>query len=270
MTYLCPLCQTPLQPESRSYVCLNRHQFDIAKEGYVNLLPVQHKRSKDPGDNKEMMQARRQFLDQEHYQPLRQAISALLQHHQVTTLLDIGCGEGYYTDYFRQTLANSDRQVSVHGLDISKIAVRYAAKSYPDSQFCVASSQRLPFANHNLDAIVRIYAPCNENELTRVLKSNGVVITATPAGRHLFQLKALIYQNVMLHDETQESLPGFSLVDEQTLHYTMHLSGEDALNLLQMTPFAWRASPQVRQTLSEHSEFECEAHFMIRTYQKNE
>jgi 23S rRNA (guanine745-N1)-methyltransferase len=268
MTYLCPLCQSTLRHEQRSYVCHQRHQFDVAKEGYVNLLPVQHKRSKDPGDNKEMMQARRQFLETGYYHRLRQSIGDELLRYPIQSLLDIGCGEGYYTDYFRQTLSQTESEISVHGLDISKIAIRYAAKAYPETHFCVASSQRLPFADNSLDAIVRIYAPCKADELTRVLSSNGVIITVTPAARHLFQLKSLIYQNVVLHDEDPEAIDGFELINQQTLHYTMNLPGADAFSLLQMTPFAWRATAEIKDTVSACREFECEAHFMLRTYKK--
>ncbi len=100
MSYSCPLCHAPLSRSDNHYSCPQRHQFDLAKEGYVNLLPVQFKRSRDPGDSAEMMQARRAFLDAGHYQPLRDAIAERLRHYAPTDLLDIGCGEGYYTHAF--------------------------------------------------------------------------------------------------------------------------------------------------------------------------
>ena len=103
MFYLCPLCYRPLAKKDRSFICEKHHQFDIAKEGYVNLLPVQHKSSKDPGDNGEMMQARRAFLQQGYYQPMRDKINRLLEQYLTSShafILDIGCGEGYYTHSF--------------------------------------------------------------------------------------------------------------------------------------------------------------------------
>src|SRR5690606_4067516 len=93
--YLCPLCQQPLHLSAKQYQCANRHSFDIAREGYVNLLPVQHKNSKDPGDNKDMMQARRDFLHAGWYAPLAQAVSDTVTKLAPDTLLDLGCGEGY-------------------------------------------------------------------------------------------------------------------------------------------------------------------------------
>lgn len=271
MSYQCPLCQQPLHLTDRTYTCDNRHQFDVAKEGYVNLMPVQHKRSKDPGDNKEMMQARRRFLEAGHYQPMRDAVATLCaqalqgSEHQ---LLDIGCGEGYYTTFVADVLRNQYGQAQVHGLDISKIAVRYAAKRYPNSLFVVASSHRLPFADQTLDAILRIYAPCKADELQRCVKDNGVVITVTPAGRHLYQFKQGIYQDVRLHEEAPEQIDGFVLETQQKLNYMMTLSGEQAFDLLQMTPFAWRASEAFKDEVRSATQFDCEADFLIRIYRK--
>ncbi|CCN32999.1 Ribosomal RNA large subunit methyltransferase A [Vibrio nigripulchritudo SO65] len=271
MTYQCPLCQNDLELNQRTYRCENNHQFDVAKEGYVNLMPAHHKRSKDPGDNKEMTQARRRFLDSGHYQVLRESVAQTCNHWVKSSqgqLLDIGCGEGYYTDLVEKHLADKLSEPRVFGLDISKVAIRYAAKRYTNCQFSVASSHRLPFSDESLDAVLRIYAPCKAEELYRVINDKGVLITVTPAARHLFQLRQGIYEEVRLHDESPEILEGFTLVDEKKIHYTMPLKGSDALDLLQMTPFAWKATDEFRQTLSASECFDCEADFMIRVYQK--
>lgn len=295
-SYQCPLCHQPLQlcrGEPRRWQCAARHQFDCAKEGYVNLMPVQHKHSKNPGDNKEMMQARRAFLEAGHYQPLRDKVAALLQEsltavsasdvHRVQ-VLDIGCGEGYYTAALARVLAehtmisNSETFAGsasvgevqaagqVFGLDISKVAVRYAAKRYPNVEFCVASSHRLPFADASLDAVVRIYAPCKAQELARCVRPGGVVITVSPAPRHLYQLKEQVYGDVVLHPCPVETLDGFTPEQDLRLAYPMRLSAQAAVQLLQMTPFAWRASAQVWEHLAAQSEFACETDFAIRIH----
>ncbi|MDW2150581.1 23S rRNA (guanine(745)-N(1))-methyltransferase, partial [Vibrio sp. 378] len=124
MNYQCPLCHQPLSLTEKTFKCENNHQFDLAKEGYVNLMPAHHKRSKDPGDNKEMMQARRRFLEGNHYDPMRQEVARLCAKYTESTthqLLDIGCGEGYYTDQVQQSLFEQDPQATVFGLDISKV-----------------------------------------------------------------------------------------------------------------------------------------------------
>lgn len=192
MSFTCPLCHQPLTQINNSVICPQRHQFDVAKEGYINLLPVQHKRSRDPGDSAEMMQARRAFLDAGHYQPLRDAVINLLRERldqSATAILDIGCGEGYYTHAFAEALPG----VTTFGLDVAKTAIKAAAKRYSQVKFCVASSHRLPFADASMDAVIRIYAPCKAQELARVVKPGGWVVTATPGPHHLMELKGLIY-----------------------------------------------------------------------------
>jgi len=270
MTYQCPLCHLPLQRLDKQWRCENNHQFDNAKEGYVNLLPVQHKRSKQPGDSAEMMLSRRTFLEGAHYQPLRDRVVSLLDQHlsaNAGALLDIGCGEGYYTSAMEQGL-NARRRIQVYGLDVAKVAVRYAAKRYSDVAFCVASSHRLPFADASLDAIVRIYAPCKAAELHRVLNSSGLVLTVAPGPRHLYQLKACIYSEVQLHSDVEESLEGFERISTESLGYNMNLNGKQAFDLLQMTPFAWRATEAVMAELSQRESFSCETDFMISLFRR--
>lgn len=270
MSFLCPLCHTPLTENTGSFRCAGGHQFDKAKEGYVNLLPVQHKRSREPGDSAEMMRARRAFLDAGHYAPLRDTIRQMLSQRlpaRAAHLLDIGCGEGYYTAVFAEDVLRGNGYC--YGLDVSKAAIRYGAKRYPDVRFCVASSHRLPFADKSFDGIVRIYAPCSTAELARTLKPGGILVTASPGPRHLVQLKERIYQDVKLHPLREEALEGFRLEEAKTLAYALTLSGECACDLLQMTPFAWRASPQVTADLMQQVTFHCEADFTVKIWRRD-
>ena len=271
MPFSCPLCHAPLHRADKFFVCPQRHQFDIAKEGYVNLLPVQHKRSRDPGDSAEMMQARRAFLDAGHYQPLRDAIGNFLEARlpdQSCTVLDIGCGEGYYTQAFAEIACQHGARMV--GLDVSKSAIRAAARRYPQVMFCVASSHRLPFEDSSIDGLIRIYAPCKAEELARVMKSQGIVITASPGPRHLMELKGIIYDEVQLHPENSGEIDGFNVVSQQTLAYEMRLTGPEAVALLQMTPFAWRAKPQVWEKLAAMETFCCQADFSIHCLQRKD
>ena len=153
---------------------------------------------------------------------------------------------------------------------MSKPAIRAAAKRYPQVNFCVASSQRLPFSDNSFDAVVRIYAPCNAGELARVVRPGGWVITATPGPRHLLELKGLIYDEIRLHELKTEAMPGFQLAAQQQLAYPMTLTGSEAQALLQMTPFAWRAKADVHDALRQQATFGCQTDFMIHCWQREE
>lgn len=269
MSFSCPLCHARLTRTEKSVICPQGHQFDVAKEGYVNLLPVQHKHSRDPGDSAEMMQARRAFLDAGHYQPLRDTVAQIIQEtlaDKASAVLDIGCGEGYYTSAFAGVA--QQKGAETFGLDVSKVAIRAAAKRYSEVTYCVASSHRLPFEDASMDAVVRIYAPCKAEELARVVKPGGWVVTVTPGPRHLMELKGLIYDEVRLHAPHSEQLAGFTLQQEQSVAYEMALTGDEAVALLQMTPFAWRAKDDVWQALAQQEVFRCQTDFSIHCWQR--
>lgn len=254
--YQCPLCHLPLtlqqsqtsSPQQKSYTCAQRHQFDCAKEGYVNLLPVQHKKSREPGDNVEMMQARRQFLEAGHYQPLATKLLQMLAPTLPAnaTLLDIGCGEGWYTQQLRQVAS------TVFGLDISKAAIRYAAKKYPELQCCVASSYQLPFADDSVDAILRIYAPSAAAEMVRILKTGGVLCTVTPAPLHLVELKAQVYSDVRFHSDEVACEDGFTHITRERLQWQWQAPDAQTLTLLMdMIPLSYRLTPVMRERLCQ-------------------
>jgi len=257
MNYLCPICARPLSAQDKSLACEQRHQFDLAKEGYVNLLPVQNKKSKNPGDNKEMMQARREFLDQGFYQSLSDKVNSIAQQAltavNAPNILDLGCGEGYYTHRLAQaiaTLSNTDATPQIAGLDISKSAIRYAAKRYKNISFCVASAYGTPFADASQDLVTRIYAPSQDSELARIIKAEGYLLTVTPAAEHLFELKQKIYQTPEKHDMTIEDIAGFEMVEQQRLTEQITLTqAKDSKNLLEMTPLAWKMSDEQKAAI---------------------
>mgnify|MGYP005992569023 CR=1 FL=1 len=231
--YRCPLCQHALTLNNKSFRCENNHSFDQAKQGYVNLLPVQFKHSKEPGDNKAMVQARRAFLDKGYYQPLVDAMLALNQQYgrENGSMFDAGCGEGFYT-HQHKTQDNS-----VYGIDISKEAIKKAAKRYKECHFSVGTLSMLPFNDNSIDWVTCVYAPILEEEYTRVLAEDGYLLTVTPAKDHLLSLKQKIYIDAQQHDDEKQAISNLTLVHQQQLGYDMTItSGEDAIHLLAMTP----------------------------------
>jgi 23S rRNA (guanine745-N1)-methyltransferase len=263
--YLCPLCQQALQLTDKSYRCENNHSFDQAKQGYVNLLPVQFKHSKAPGDNKSMVAARRAFLDKGFYQPLVDKMLSLYQEYgQLNApLLDAGCGEGFYS-HQHKTPTNQ-----VYGVDIAKETIKIAAKRYQNCHFSVGTLSKLSFADNYFSWLTSVYAPILETEFLRVLKPGGYLLTVTPAQQHLYELKELIYHNANEHDITKAPINELKLISQERLTYPMTFdNSDDVLNLLAMTPFAFKASNELIEQLKNTEQFSCQADFILRLYQK--
>jgi 23S rRNA (guanine745-N1)-methyltransferase len=253
--YRCPLCQLPLIANDAGLSCANRHQFDRAREGYYHLLPVQQKKSLTPGDSAEMIQARRAFLAAGFYQPLSDAVNQLFYTASAASidspaapaaLLDIGCGEGYYSN----RLANTLPELAVYGIDISKAAVKAASKTYPKLHCAVASSYHLPFADAAFSRLLRIYAPSEPNELARVAAPGALLLTVTPAPEHLLQLKQQIYSEVRLHPADIQPQPGFVHLRRQQLSWLFQPAAAAELEqLLQMIPLGYKVTAALKQQL---------------------
>lgn len=244
LSYRCPLCQQPLNSNPKGFDCSKGHHFDRARSGYLNLLPVQHKASKAPGDNPDMVKARQHFLGQGHYQPIADALLALGAQVAPRQLLDLGCGEGFYSHQLAQGLPRSQ----VYGLDISKAAIQQASKQYQGPQWLVASSKQLPFFDQQLDLISCVFAFYQVEELKRCLAAGGHFIWVHPGPRHLWQARAQLYDQVQIKDKglPEDLQRAFLWQESMTVEYRLDLNAEDSLALLQMTPHYWRASRDKR------------------------
>ncbi len=278
MIWRCPVCQQSLQRQEQRWRCDNNHCFDIAKEGYANLLLANQKSSQEPGDNKSMLNNRRQFLMAGHYYPLVEKlldiITPLLSKNSSTSLLDCGCGEGYYlrelAGALREREGCDDCDVGLHGIDISRDGVRLSAKSFKaaglKAEFAVASSFQLPLQDQSLDAVLRVFAPSDDAEVRRVLKPEGVFVVVSPGPRHLFALKEKIYSRAQ--DHTAPEMPqGFEGQAEYRLSYSLALNSPEAIQqLLSMTPFAWKVSRAAREQLQALDNLTTDVDFSIRVY----
>ncbi|KZN56694.1 hypothetical protein N474_11115 [Pseudoalteromonas luteoviolacea CPMOR-2] len=263
--YRCPICSEPLTRNGNSLGCANRHQFDFAKEGYVNLLPVQFKRSKQPGDNLDMVQARRAFFATSHYQFLQQSLADLIAYKSPNTVIDLGCGEGFYTHAVADALGTNSH---VYGLDISKPAIKYAAKRYAQPKFSVASSKDAPFNNGFADIVLSIFAPVFATESARLLDEQGTLIVVSPGPNHLYELKQQIYENVHLHD-APECPEGFNQVEQNLIQEVHSIETDVIFHLIKMTPFAWKFKPSHFEDLSKQTHHDVTLSFLITQFKKN-
>ena len=249
MELLCPICGELLRKQDKSYRCELGHSFDIARQGHVNLLPVQNKRSLNPGDTAQQVAGRRAFLDGGFYAPIRDALCALAADHGCSgPILDIGCGEGYYSAHLAKEL-----QTELLGLDISKEAVRYAAGRYKDATWICASAAHLPVKDQSFGLITSLFALTMPEEFKRVLRPDGAYIQVLAAEDHLMGLKNIIYPE--LHHKEKFStpeIPGFRLAESRALRFTFTADGEQVQNLLGMTPHVYRITKEgadrLRQT----------------------
>ena len=276
----CPLDGLPLLITEKQYQCQNGHGFDIARQNYVNLLPVQQKRSKHPGDSKEMVQARTAFLNTDTYKPIAETLNdishSLLARSQADAagILDAGCGEGYYLAELLGFLASSEdnRNVFSLGVDISKQAVLAATKRNKDVTWLVASNKQLPILDETIDIIICMFGFPVYDSFRKVLKPGGKIILADAGPMHLIELRNIIYPTIKPSTElnlTEAEQAGFSMIEQSTVNYTSKkLSNTQIMDLLGMTPHLYRASQEGRQAAAELDSIAVTVDVVFRTLEK--
>ncbi|MFT6330275.1 MAG: 23S rRNA (guanine745-N1)-methyltransferase [Bermanella sp.] len=309
----CPLCKLPLKTHQtdapgrllKTWLCENNHSFDKAKQGYVNLLPVQNKRSKMPGDDVEMVAARTTFFAEKPYAPLVIRLSEVIRcvamrdtagffvpcNSSNTTgmplkVYDSGCGEGHYLAELSAQLVDANLSADLSadlrinkdtattpfvfaGHDISKAAVISAAKRNKHKQLVVASTINIPVLDSSQDIILQVFAPACAGEYARILHSNGVLITVDPAPKHLFELKEIVYEKPEFHQKHSAVLTGFEIIQQHHIGFSVSLnSAEVRLALLKMTPFYWKTN-DTQRALIQTRLMQVTADFVITVWQQS-
>lgn len=245
---ICPHCQAPLSADQRSWRCANSHSYDQARQGYLNLLLVQHKNSRRPGDTPQMLDHRQAFLNGGYYQPVSDAVNRTLSAAAPASILDMGCGEGYYTDRLARVLPGSD----CTGLDISRDAIIRACRRNRSIQWLVGSSARLPVASASVDAALCIFSPWSWDECLRVLRPGGRLLLIGPHADHLLALRNRLYDSVHPTPDLARNLPAeFNIVDDQLIRYSLDLPSQALAELIGMTPHGMRSHPERQQALIE-------------------
>jgi len=237
MNLCCPICGEQLNLTDRQYCCPSRHSFDIARQGYVNLLTVQQKHSLNPGDTREQVLSRREFLEAGYYAPIADTLVETAKNLNITgQILDVGCGEGYYSSRLADALG-----ADLTGLDISKEAVRCAAAKYKGKQWLCATAAHIPVEDGSVDLLTSLFALTLPREFARVLKKDGYYFQVLAAEDHLLTLKGIIYDQLNFKEKnTVPELPGFELVQSVPIRFSFTVEGKQVQNLLAMTPHVFR------------------------------
>lgn len=265
---ICPVCGAALMYENKTYRCKNGHVYDQARQGYVNLLPVQSKHSLHPGDTKEMLLARRAFLNGGYYQPIAESVVQVLKRYlsgiMPALLIDVGCGEGYYTAYIEKKSG-----ISCIGADISKDGVKMACSRSKSIQWLVATASHLPLADCTANAVTAMFALFLPDEYARILKKGGIVVEVTVASEHLHEMKSIIYDEVF----PQEKYPApcgekFEELLCEKYVFQCPLDNTALVHLLKMTPHFWRIHQQRREQLEKTAGLTVTAAYWVRVLRK--
>lgn len=269
--FICPFCKKSLKIVNNSLLCENNHCFDKAKEGYVHLLPSNKMHSRIPGDTKEMVNARREFLSAGYYKIFSDKLNELVLENSYNGchIVDAGCGEGYYTENIFNCLESQNIDAHISGFDISKFAVRLASKRNKNIEYAVASIFDIPTANSHADIVTNIFAPIVENEFCRILKNGGVLIIAVPGEYHLWEMKTLVYDEPYVNELKHTEYDGFEFVKRVPVKGEIELCDNRQIqNLFSMTPYYWKTGIDGSCRIAECQYLKTQIHFDFLIYKK--
>lgn len=265
--FVCPVCGSPLERAADGYACPSGHRFDLAREGYVNLLPANFQHSKDPGDDKEMTRARTRFLDGGWYAPLQESLCRLLDFRTeaAPALLDAGCGEGWYTAALSQVISGKGGRTA--GVDLSRPSVKKAARRCPGAEIAVSSVYRLPVADTSIDAVVNCFSPLAAEEFRRVIKPGGCFLYVVPGPRHLWELKQVLYDQPYENPVKEETYPGFRCLGQEPVETSFLLPDQQSIrDLFCMTPYYWKTPRAGAERLAALDTLPVTAQFRIHCF----
>ena len=258
---ICPVCNCALKKDSRVYICENGHSFDIAKEGYVNLLRSS-KNGDLIGDDKISARMRRDFLNEGYYAPLMEELCRIFGDKK-GNVLDICCGEGYYT-----AALGENPNLTVFGFDIAREMVRLAAKRGKGTSF-VANMANIPVAEGSMDYCTHLFAPFNEAAFAKVLKEGGRLYTVIPGRFHLWGLKQAVYDTPYENDEVLPETKQLRLISQRKVTSQITLNcQEDIQAVFRMTPYFFHTSQKDKDKLLGLESLETSIEFVIGEYEK--
>ena len=266
MNLLCPVCGEPLQLTDKQYRCLRNHSFDVARQGYVNLLTVQQKHSLNPGDTRQQVLSRREFLEAGFYAPIADTLIETAKELGISgRILDVGCGEGYYSSRLADALGSP-----LTGLDISKEAVRCAAAKYKGKQWLCATAAHIPVEDESVSLLTSLFALTLPQEFARVLRKDGYYFQVLAAEDHLLGLKGIIYDQLNFKEKnTVPELPGFTLVKSVPIRFSFTVEGQQIQNLFSMTPHVFRIGKDGAERLRKTEVLTDTASCVLNVYRRS-
>lgn len=256
----CPKCNEALYLNQKSYQCSQNHSYDIAKEGYVNLVLNYNQES---GDNKLLIEARRNFLNLGYYQFLRDTLVEMIQLFPHDVIVDAGCGEGYYTNEFGKYFPN------VIGIDLSKEGIKKASKN-SSVKYLINSIQNIALLSQSSDIVLSIFSYRNIEEFYRILKQDGYYIEVIPDQNHLIELKNALYDEVYLNEEEENNNDYFEKIDRINLQDKKELNQEELQLLFKMTPYYFKTSSKDKEKLEKIEKLTVTFSFIVNVYVKKE
>lgn len=265
MELICPVCGEKLNKADRAWVCPNRHSFDIARQGYVNLLTVNQKHSLNPGDTREQVLSRRAFLEAGYYAPILNTLIETAKELGITgPIIDVGCGEGYYS---AQLAAALDAELM--GIDISKEAVRCAAAKYKGPTWLTATASHIPVERGSAGLVTSLFALTLPEEFSRVLAEDGYYFQVLACQDHLLGLKSIIYPELKFKEkDSVPELSGFALQKSIPIRFTFTVEGEQTQNLFSMTPHVFRIGKAGAERLKHTKTLTDTASCVLNVYRK--
>ena len=263
---ICPVCGKALSQKDRSFVCENRHCFDISKEGYVNLLHGKNKSGSLIGDNRDMANARRLFLNKNYFEALVLGLTDTIKEFSPTSpvLCDICCGEGYYSEKVKKSI-----DCELISFDISKEMLRLCAKRKKSDLAFVANGNSIPLESESVDLAFHLFAPFNEKEFSRIVRKGGFIITVVAGENHLFELKKILYDKPYKNDEAPPETETLKLNEKRKYTKKVILeSKEDIDSLFKMTPYYYHTSDADKAKLEGFETLEVTTDFALYIYEK--
>ncbi|MBQ2253491.1 MAG: methyltransferase domain-containing protein [Clostridia bacterium] len=267
---LCPVCKNTLLKNEKSLSCDEGHNFDLARQGYVNLMRGGGTK-KGHGDDRLMVCARAAFLEGGHYDCLANRVAELASEHvqDGDCVLDVGCGEGYYSCRVKQELERAGKRVDLCGVDISREALIAFSHRTKDATLAVASISSLPFESGSVNLLLNLFAPQSDEEFLRVLAPGGKLLCVFPLEEHLFGLKRAVYDVPYANPAPDYAPAGFRLIHREDVRKTLVLDNTDDIqNLFTMTPYYYKTSRADQEKLRLLSHLETPLAFGIFLYEK--